>query len=57
MGTEPEDGRITKLTKGTCYFIGDSNEVPRSLTTTGCKFIVELIVKHNRKNNPAIQIS
>ncbi len=37
-----EDGRIMKLTKGMCYFVGDNSEAHRSSTTTGCKlFIVD----------------
>jgi hypothetical protein len=40
METELQDGCITLLTKGMCYFIGDSNEVHRSLTTTGCKILI-----------------
>lgn len=42
MNTELEDGRIMKLTKGMCYFVGDNNEPHRSSTATGCKlFIVD----------------
>ena len=42
MDTELEDGRIMKLTKGMCYFVGDNNEAHRSSTKTGCKlFIVD----------------
>ena len=42
MDTELEDGRVMKLTKGMCYFVGDNNEAHRSSTSTGCKlFIVD----------------
>ena len=42
MNTELEDGRITKLVAGMCYFVGDNNEAHRSSTETGCKlFIVD----------------
>lgn len=42
MDTELEDGRVMKLTKGMCYFVGDNNEAHRTSTTTGCKlFIVD----------------
>ncbi len=42
MDTELEDGRIMKLSKGMCYFVGDNNEAHRSSTAVGCKlFIVD----------------
>ena len=42
MDTELEDGRVTKLTKGMCYFVGDNNEAHRTSTASGCKlFIVD----------------
>jgi hypothetical protein len=42
MDTELEDGRIFKLSKGMCYFVGDNDEAHRSSTETGCKlFIVD----------------
>jgi hypothetical protein len=42
MNTELEDGRIMKMIRGMCYFVGDNNEPHRSSTTTGCKlFIVD----------------
>jgi quercetin dioxygenase-like cupin family protein len=42
MNTELEDGRIFKLSKGTCYFVGDNNEAHRSSTAMGCTlFIVD----------------
>lgn len=42
MYSELDDGRVTKLTKGMCYFVGDNNEAHRSTTATGCKlFIVD----------------
>ncbi|HEV7783274.1 MAG TPA: DHCW motif cupin fold protein [Chitinophagaceae bacterium] len=42
MHTELADGRVFKLSKGVCYFVGDNNEPHRSSTTTGCKlFIVD----------------
>ncbi len=36
MDTQLEDGRIFKLSKGMCYFVGDNNEPHRSSTATGC---------------------
>jgi hypothetical protein len=42
MDTELKDGRIMKLSKGMCYFVGDNNEAHQSSTQTGCKlFIVD----------------
>ncbi|MFM2338969.1 MAG: hypothetical protein RL115_2162 [Bacteroidota bacterium] len=42
MDTELADGRIMKLTKGMCYFVGDNNEAHRTSTATGCTlFIVD----------------
>jgi hypothetical protein len=42
MDTELKNGRIMKLTKGMCYFVGDNNEAHRSSTISGCKlFIVD----------------
>ena len=42
MQTELEDGRVMKLTAGTCYLVGDNNEAHRSSSSTGCKlFIVD----------------
>jgi hypothetical protein len=42
MDTELEDGRIFKLSKGMCYFVGDNDEAHRSSTERGCKlFIVD----------------
>ena len=42
MYSELDDGRVVKLTKGMCYFVGDNNEAHRSTTATGCKlFIVD----------------
>ena len=42
MDTELKDGRIMKLSKGMCYFVGDGNEAHRSSTVSGCKlFIVD----------------
>ncbi len=42
MDTELDDGRILKLTKGMCYFVGDNNEAHRTTTATGCElFIVD----------------
>jgi quercetin dioxygenase-like cupin family protein len=42
MNTELEDGRITKLVSGMCYFVGDNNEPHRSSTESGCQlFIVD----------------
>jgi quercetin dioxygenase-like cupin family protein len=40
--SELDDGRVMKLTKGMCYFVGDNDEAHRSTTSTGCKlFIVD----------------
>lgn len=42
MDTELEDGRIIKLSKGMCYFVGDGNEAHRTSSTNGCTlFIVD----------------
>lgn len=42
MNTELKDGRIMKLTKGMCYFVGDENEAHQTSTVLGCKlFIVD----------------
>ena len=42
MDSELDDGRVLKLTKGMCYFVGDNDEAHRSTTATGCKlFIVD----------------
>lgn len=42
MDTELKDGRILRLSAGTCYFVGDDNEPHRSSTLKGCKlFIVD----------------
>jgi quercetin dioxygenase-like cupin family protein len=42
MDSELDDGRIMKLTKGMCYFVGDNDEAHRTTTATGCKlFIVD----------------
>ena len=42
MNTELKDGRIMKLTKGMCYFVGDENEAHQTSTISGCKlFIVD----------------
>ena len=40
MDTELEDGRIFKLSKGMCYFVGDKCEAHRSSTENGCKLFV-----------------
>ena len=40
MQTELEDGRIFKLSKGTCYLVGDYNESHRSSTTNGCTLLI-----------------
>jgi len=40
MDTELEDGRIMKLSKGMCYFVGDNNEAHRSSTAVGCKLLI-----------------
>ena len=40
MDTELEDGRIMKLTKGMCYFVGDNNEAHRSSTKTAANFLL-----------------
>ncbi len=42
FNSELDDGRVMKLTKGMCYFVGDNDEAHRSTTSTGCKlFIVD----------------
>lgn len=42
MDTELKDGRIMKLSKGMCYFVGDNNEAHKTSTSSGCKlFIVD----------------
>ena len=42
MDTELADGRVMKLKKGMCYFVGDGNESHRSSTVAGCRlFIVD----------------
>lgn len=40
MQTELEDGRVMKLTAGTCYLVGDNNEAHRSSTPAGCKLFI-----------------
>ena len=40
MDTELEDGRIFKLSKGMCYFVGDNCEAHRSSTKNGCKLFM-----------------
>ena len=40
--TELKDGRIMKLTKDMCYFVGDDNEAHRTSAKNGCRlFIVD----------------
>ena len=42
METELADGRVMKLSKGMCYFVGDDNEAHRTSTVNGCRlFIVD----------------
>lgn len=42
MDTELKDGRIMKLMKDMCYFVGDHNEAHKTSTIKGCKlFIVD----------------
>ena len=42
MDTELNDGRIMKLKKGHCYFVGDDSSEHRSSSRNGCKlFIVD----------------
>jgi hypothetical protein len=42
MDTELADGRLMKLSKGMCYFVGDKSEAHRTSTSAGCKlFIVD----------------
>lgn len=42
MDTKLEDGRIMKLSKGMCYFVGDKSEAHRTSSSGGCKlFIVD----------------
>ena len=40
MDTELEDGRVFKLSKGMCYFVGDNCEAHRSSTKNGCKLFM-----------------
>ena len=40
MDTELADGRIFKLSRGMCYFVGDNNEPHRSSTISGCKLVI-----------------
>ena len=42
MDTELKDGRVMRLSKGMCYFVGDNNEEHRTSSLNGCKlFIVD----------------
>ena len=42
MNTELKDGRIMRLNKGMCYFVGDDCEAHQSSTQSGCRlFIVD----------------
>jgi hypothetical protein len=42
MDTELKDGRLMRLSKGMCYFVGDNNEAHRTSSLNGCKlFIVD----------------
>lgn len=42
MDSELDDGRVMKLSKGMCYFVGDNNEAHRTTTSGGCRlFIVD----------------
>lgn len=42
MDTELKDGRVMRLSKGMCYFVGDNNEAHRTSSLNGCKlFIVD----------------
>lgn len=40
METELADGRVMKLSKGMCYFVGDNNEAHRTSTTDGCRLYI-----------------
>jgi len=40
METELADGRVMKLTKGMCYFVGDGNEAHRTSTVKGCRLYI-----------------
>jgi len=40
METELADGRVMKLSKGMCYFVGDDNEAHRTSTTDGCRLYI-----------------
>ncbi|MBI3138004.1 MAG: DHCW motif cupin fold protein [Sphingobacteriales bacterium] len=40
MDTELADGRVMKLSKGMCYFVGDNNEAHRTSTASGCKLYI-----------------
>jgi quercetin dioxygenase-like cupin family protein len=42
MDTELKDGRNMKISKGMCYFVGDTNELHKTSTASGCRlFIVD----------------
>ncbi len=38
--TELMDGRVMKLSKGMCYFVGDDNEAHRTSTVNGCRLYI-----------------
>jgi quercetin dioxygenase-like cupin family protein len=40
MNTRLEDGRVFKLDKGMCYFVGDNCEPHLSSTDSGCKLLI-----------------
>jgi len=42
MDTKLKDGRVMRLSKGMCYFVGDKNEAHQTSSLNGCKlFIVD----------------
>lgn len=42
MDTELKDGRVMRLSKGMCYFVGDNSEAHLTSSVNGCKlFIVD----------------
>ena len=40
METELADGRVMKLSKGMCYFVGDDNDAHRTSTFNGCRLYI-----------------
>ena len=40
MSTELKNGRVMKLDKGMCYFVGDNTQAHRSSTKSGCTLLI-----------------